>query len=107
MASLPAAPATTSQQAEAAVPRPELLLLAAPPACGKSTLARRFEQGGYCRVNQDTLGSFDKCAAAAKSALLAGQSVCVDNTNMDLNTRAKWVQLAKHCDVVVSTTYTT
>jgi hypothetical protein len=97
-----AASAASAVQSNAA-PKPELLILAAPPACGKSTLARRFERGGYLRVNQDTLGSFDKCAAAAKAALQAGQSVCVDNTNMDVNTRAKWVQLAKRCNVAVST----
>jgi hypothetical protein len=81
---------------------PELLLLAAPPACGKSTLARRLDLGGYVRVNQDTLGSFDRCVAAARNALLQERrSVCVDNTNMDVNTRQKWVQLAKQWGVQV------
>lgn len=82
---------------------PEVLLLAAPPACGKSTLARRYEAAGYVRINQDTLGSVDKCLAAARQALQGqvGRSVCVDNTNMDPATRQKWVQLAKQCGVQV------
>lgn len=79
----------------------ELLLLAAPPSCGKSTLARRLETGGYVRINQDSLGSLDKCMTAARQALQAGHSVCIDNTNMDINTRQKWIQLARQCCVKV------
>ena len=63
------------------------------------------------RINQDALGSCDKCIAAARSLLLgtaattsAPQSVCVDNTNMDIATRQKWVQLAKQCNVKVCMT---
>jgi len=57
--------------------------------------------GGYLRVNQDTLGSADKCLAAARAALLNRRSVCVDNTNMDAKMRARWVQLAREAGVQV------
>lgn len=100
---LPSTPAGPSEQ-PASFGSPEILLLAAPPACGKSTLSRRYEAAGYLRVNQDTLGSVDKCLAAARQALAAAvpRSVCVDNTNMDPSTRQKWVQLAKQCGVQVT-----
>ena len=52
-------------------------------------------------MNQDTLGSCDKCLAAARAALLNRRSVCVDNTNMDAKTRTRWVQLAKETGVQV------
>jgi hypothetical protein len=97
---------------------PEIVLIAAPPACGKSTLSKKFQVGGYMRINQDTLGSIDKCLAAAQRALLGQceesmsaavpktaavrrQSVVIDNTNMDPAVRQRWIQLAKLCNVQV------
>lgn len=82
--------------------RQEVVLLVAPPACGKSTLCRKFGSLGYVRVNQDTLKTFDKCLSFAKTQLADGKSICVDNTNLDPNTRAKWLQLGREFKVPVS-----
>lgn len=76
--------------------------MVAPPACGKSTLSRKLEAHGYRSVNQDSLGSVGKCLDAAEGYLRGGESVCVDNTNMDPTTRAKWVALAGRCSALVS-----
>jgi len=81
---------------------PEIVLLVAPPACGKSTLTRKLEAHGYRSVNQDSLGNVDKCLDIAKGYLRDGECVCVDNTNMDPVTRAKWVALAGRCGALVS-----
>jgi bifunctional polynucleotide phosphatase/kinase len=73
---------------------PEILLLVAPAACGKSSLAKRFCREGYERVNQDTLGSIQKCHAATREIISRQRSVVVDNTNLMFETRQDWVQLA-------------
>jgi len=54
-------------------------------------------------VNQDTLGSIDKCLLRAREILCQKDkhSVCVDNTNMDPKARARWVQLARELNVQV------
>lgn len=46
----------------------EIVLLAGPPACGKSSIATsHFKE--YGRINQDTLKSIDKCLLKAKELL--------------------------------------
>ena len=54
-------------------------------------------------MNQDTLGSIDKCLLRARESLCQKdqRSVCVDNTNMDPKARARWVQLARELNVQV------
>ena len=50
---------------------------------------------------QDTLGTRPACLKAARAALFAGRSVCVDNTNVDPTARAEWVALAKEAGVSI------
>ena len=92
---------------------PEIRLLFGPPASGKSSAcARRFPH--HVRINQDTLGSLDKCLSSARHALKMDDSgggaaaggevragVVVDNTNLDESTRAKWRDLGKEMQVPV------
>lgn len=79
------------------VPPPQLVVLVAPPASGKTTLARQMESVGFVRVNQDTFKTLNKCLRVAATALAAGQSVVVDNTNLSETTRKEWIGLAhKH-----------
>jgi bifunctional polynucleotide phosphatase/kinase len=72
----------------------ELVLFLAPAASGKSSLARQFERSGYARVNQDELKTKAKCMKVAREKLNSRQSVVVDNTNLDRNTRIEWLELA-------------
>ncbi|KAK1760148.1 polynucleotide kinase 3 phosphatase-domain-containing protein [Echria macrotheca] len=76
--------------------RLDMVLFVGPPGSGKSTFFwTRLKPLGYERINQDTLKSKDKCFKAAVEALQRGNSVAVDNTNPDPDTRAQWVELAK------------
>jgi len=69
-------------------------------ASGKSSFYRRHF-ASYDHINQDTLGSRDKCVKAARLSLAGGRSVVVDNTNRDKKTRKIWLDLAKEMGVPV------
>lgn len=78
-------------------------MLIGPPACGKSTIARRLETSGNCiRVNQDTLKTRPACIKAARSYLSSGKSIIVDNTNSNRTQRADWISLSREFSGVVS-----
>ncbi|CCC09567.1 unnamed protein product [Sordaria macrospora k-hell] len=80
----------------------ELILFVGPPGAGKSTFYwRHLKPLGYERVNQDVLKSKDKCFKAAAEYLKEGDSVVVDNTNPDPDTRKQWVELAQKQGVPV------
>ncbi|KUI61961.1 Bifunctional polynucleotide phosphatase/kinase [Cytospora mali] len=73
----------------------DLVLFCGPPGAGKSTFYWRcLKPFGYERVNQDLLKSKDKCFKVAREHLEAGDSVVVDNTNADVDTRRQWIDLA-------------
>jgi hypothetical protein len=66
------------------------------PASGKSRFSLQ-RLPTYTRINQDTLGTKEKCVAAANAALGRGESVVIDNTNATPELRALYVNLAtKH-----------
>lgn len=74
----------------------DIVLFCGPPGAGKSTFYWRYLKPlGYERVNQDLLKSKDKCFKAAREHLEEGDSIAVDNTNADPDTRGQWVELAK------------
>ena len=82
----------------------EILLLVAPPASGKSTLAEKFEEEqSYERINQDTLKTEEKCFVVAREALTEKKrSIIIDNTNITIEKRRKWIQLATELNIPVS-----
>lgn len=69
-------------------------------ASGKTSFYRRYF-ADHAHVNQDTLGTRDKCLKAAKGHLLEKRAVVIDNTNRDAKTRKVWVDLAKEFGVPV------
>lgn len=74
---------------------PELVVMVGFPGSGKSVLATSvLAAKGYRHANRDTLGTWQKCAAAVQSALQAGQSVVVDNTNPDRESRSRYIKIA-------------
>lgn len=68
--------------------QPELLVSVGPPACGKSTFARKNCAKDYAIVTQDELGTWKACLDMAKKALTNGHSAIIDNTNRDAETRS-------------------
>ncbi|KAM5535591.1 hypothetical protein V8D89_010758 [Ganoderma adspersum] len=89
-------------------PSPELVLFVGYPALGKSSFFRtHFASADYTHVNQDTLKTRDKCIKAAGQALQEKQSVVVDNTNRDKQTRQYYITLAKKLKVPVRCIYFT
>ncbi|KAF2218130.1 polynucleotide kinase 3 phosphatase-domain-containing protein [Elsinoe ampelina] len=80
----------------------DIILFVGSPGAGKSSFFwRHLEPLGYERVNQDILGSRDKCLRRATEYLTEGQSVAVDNTNADMDVRKAWLDLAAKHNVPV------
>ncbi|KAK3903797.1 polynucleotide kinase 3 phosphatase-domain-containing protein [Staphylotrichum tortipilum] len=74
----------------------DVILFCGPPGAGKSTFYWNYLKPlGYERVNQDILKSKDKCFKAAADFLREGDSIVIDNTNPDTDTRSQWVALAR------------
>ncbi|KAF1759575.1 hypothetical protein GCK72_016042 [Caenorhabditis remanei] len=75
--------------------KPEIIVMVGFPGSGKSTFARMLaEQNGYKIVNRDTLGTWQKCVAAVRSHLKNGDSVIIDNTSPDVESRSRYVGVA-------------
>ncbi|XP_046649857.1 uncharacterized protein F21D5.5-like [Daphnia pulicaria] len=73
----------------------EVILLVGFPGSGKSHFAEQHAlQSSYDVINRDSLGTWQKCAAAVEKCLDAGKSVLIDNTNPDKESRSRFVRLA-------------
>lgn len=81
----------------------EMILIVGYPGSGKSYFSRENygKDAGYVVVNRDTLGSWQKCVAEAERALSQKKSVVVDNTNPDVETRKRYVDMAKRLNVPI------
>ena len=84
----------------------EIVLFCGSPGAGKSTFYwQHMEPLGYARVNQDLLKTREKCMRVCQGFLQSEdgkkQSVVVDNTNTDVETRAAWIALAKKLSVPI------
>ncbi|XP_077285142.1 polynucleotide kinase 3'-phosphatase [Arctopsyche grandis] len=75
----------------------EILMLVGFPGCGKSNFAAKLYnkfRNKYGIVSQDTLGSLPKCISTAVKLIKEKKTVIVDNTNLDIETRKKWIEVA-------------
>ena len=78
----------------------EVIVFVGCPASGKSTFfARHLKPAGYFLVSRDQLGSWQRCVAECRKALLAGRRVVVDNTSPDVESRGRYVECAKEARV--------
>jgi len=89
----------------------QVIMLMAPPASGKSTLAKQLEKEGYYRINQDTLGTKGKCVKAMKEQLGKDltKKIVLDNTNSKIDYRVSFTKYLtdlgiKYCLVQIDTT---
>lgn len=76
--------------ADTAMPglKQEVIVLVGYPGCGKSTFAEKIaKEHGYGIVNRDSMKTWQKCVQNAKIYLQKGQSVIIDNTNGDTESR--------------------
>ncbi|CAM9351427.1 unnamed protein product, partial [Hapterophycus canaliculatus] len=71
-----------------------ILILVGIPGSGKSTFSSFLEDFGWTVVNQDTLGSREKCRVKAQQVLRKGGRVVVDRCNFNQSQRVTWIDLA-------------
>lgn len=60
-----------------------------------------LEPQGYSHVNRDTLGSWQKCVVRCTELLKSGKRVAIDNTSPDKESRKRYIDVAKKCNVPV------
>ena len=78
----------------------EVLVLVGLPGSGKSTVANLLVDKGYTRINQDELGSRNKCKGAMVQAIKSGNKVVIDRVNFNKQQRASWIDLARKLGVL-------
>lgn len=74
----------------------EIIIMVGGPGSGKSYFVNKYLlPHGYAHVNRDTLGSWQKCVKSLTEFVERKQSVVIDNTNPDKDSRKRYVQVAK------------
>ncbi|THD26525.1 Bifunctional polynucleotide phosphatase/kinase [Fasciola hepatica] len=82
--------------------KPEVIIMVGFPASGKSHFCRqRLAPLGYIIISRDNIGTWQKCVQACKAALAKGQSVVIDNTNIDVESRGRYIDVAKQASCPV------
>jgi len=83
---------------------PELILLIGLPATGKSTFyAEKYPK--YVHINLDILKTRPKELVALEDAMVAKLNIVVDNTNVTVERRAFYIELAKRANYSVKGYY--
>ncbi|XP_067616828.1 uncharacterized protein F21D5.5 [Eurosta solidaginis] len=78
----------------------EMIIMVGLPGSGKSHFCREYlEQHNYTIASADKDGSSKACLSICEKALKEGKSCVVDNTNVDVESRKKFLQLAKKYNV--------
>lgn len=80
----------------------EVIIMVGGPGSGKSNFSRNeLEPKGYMIINRDKLGTWQKCVSALESALRDKKHAVVDNTNIDADTRKRYIDVAKSLKIPV------
>ncbi|EFA06186.1 Bifunctional polynucleotide phosphatase/kinase-like Protein [Tribolium castaneum] len=78
----------------------EVIIMVGTPGSGKSYFCKNFLVAkGYVHVSRDKLGSWQKCAKMLEDCLQKKQSVVIDNTNPDKESRQRFIDVAKRNQV--------
>ncbi|KAL5289407.1 hypothetical protein ACFFRR_009507 [Megaselia abdita] len=73
----------------------EVVVLMGLPGSGKSHFTKTVMKG-YEILNADTLGSVQACLNKCEQFLRSGKSCVIDNTNVDVESRKKFITLSKN-----------
>ncbi|CAH8667148.1 unnamed protein product [Dicrocoelium dendriticum] len=80
----------------------ELIVMVGYPASGKSYFCRTvLAPLGYRIVSRDILGTWQKCVKSCSDSLSEGVSVVVDNTNLDVESRSRYIKVGREVNVPV------
>ncbi|NLC45220.1 MAG: AAA family ATPase [Clostridiales bacterium] len=79
----------------------EIILLIGIPASGKSTFCMQSFYDTHIRINLDMLGARSKENVFIEACLDARQSFVVDNINITLESREKYIDIAKQLDIPI------
>ncbi|KER21280.1 hypothetical protein T265_10361 [Opisthorchis viverrini] len=81
---------------------PEIILMVGYPASGKSYFCQKtLAPLGYTVVSRDVLGTWQKCVKACEEAVARRTPVAVDNTNMDRESRARYIKIAQAAGIPI------
>ncbi|CAF1007355.1 unnamed protein product [Adineta steineri] len=73
----------------------EVIVMCGLPASGKSWFVKKYiVPHKYEYVNRDEVGTWQKCVKMAELALSKKQSVVIDNTNLDKESRQRYIEVA-------------
>ncbi|KAI8131010.1 hypothetical protein FF38_04306 [Lucilia cuprina] len=74
----------------------EMIIMMGLPGSGKSHFVQNhLAPLGYTVANADTVGSTQSCLKICEKSLVSNKSCVVDNTNVDVDSRKKFIELAK------------
>ncbi|XP_073816232.1 polynucleotide kinase 3'-phosphatase isoform X2 [Musca autumnalis] len=74
----------------------EMIIMVGLPGSGKSHFAKKnLASLGYTVANADTVGNVQACLKMCENALVSSKSCVVDNTNVDVESRKKFIELSK------------
>lgn len=77
----------------------EVVVFVGCPASGKSSFYHQQMAKSHDSVNRDQLGTWQKCVNACEAAVRRGRSVVIDNTNPDVESRKRYLDIAKKLGV--------